>query len=153
MTRGRGPGLRSDLAGLLLLTALLHAPGSGAAPARQVSVLRAMPGREALAVRVVDAGSGEPLPSRIVVRDAGGKVVESRYERLAGVFTDERGMLEMPLRPGTYSVEVHRGIDFLSRELAFDVQPGVGAEATVPLEPWLRLREKGWAPASTGCGT
>ncbi len=145
MTRGRGPGLRSDLAGLLLLTALLHAPGSGAAPARQVPVLRPMPGREALAVRVVDAASGEPLPARIVVRDAAGKVVESRYERLAGVFTDERGMLEMPLRPGAYSLEVQRGIDFLSEELAFDVRPGVGAEATVPLEPWLRLREMGWA--------
>ena len=104
-----------------------------------------MPGREALAVRVVDAGSGEPLPARIVVRDAAGKVVESRYEHLAGVFTDERGMLEMPLRPGAYSLEVQRGIDFLSKELAFDVRPGVGAEATVPLEPWLRLREMGWA--------
>ena len=51
----------------------------------------------------------------------------------------------MPLRPGAYSLEVQRGIDFLSEELAFDVRPGVGAEATVPLEPWLRLREMGWA--------
>lgn len=131
--------------GLLLLAALLHAPVSGAAPARQASVVRPMPGREALAVRVVDAGSGEPLPARIVVRDAAGKVVESRYETLPGVFTDERGMLDMPLRPGAYSVEVQRGIDFLSEELTFDVRAGVGAEVTVPLEPWLRLREMGWA--------
>jgi len=142
---GRGPGLESGLAGLLLLATLLQAPGSGAAPARPVAALRPIPGREALVVRVIDAGTGEPLPARVVVRDAAGKVVESRYERLPGVFTDERGTLDMPLRPGAYTLEVLRGIDFLSEDLAFDVRPGVGAEATVPLEPWLRLREMGWA--------
>ena len=145
MTSRGGPGPRASLTGLLLLTALVHAPGSAAAPARRVPVLRPTQGHEALVVRVVDAETGQPLPARVVVRDAAGKVVESRYEHLPGLFTDEQGALEMPLRPGAYTLEVLRGIDSLSREVAFNVHPGVGVEAAVPLEPWLRLRPMGWA--------
>ena len=137
--------MKSFPAGLVLFALLLHAPGSGAAPARRAAALRPTPGREVLAVRVVDAETGQPLPARVVVRDAAGQVVASRYQQLPGLFTDEQGALELPLRPGGYTLEALRGIDFVSKELAFDVRPGVGAEATVPLEPWLRLRQLGWA--------
>jgi hypothetical protein len=140
LPRSNAPGAGgAPVTRLLVLAVLLHAPGSAAAPARPV------PGHEALVVRVVDAGTGQPLPARVVVRDGAGKVVASRYEQLPGLFTDEQGVLEMPLQPGAYTLDVQRGIDSLSSEVAFRVTPGVGAEVRVALEPWLRLRAMGWA--------
>lgn len=129
---------------------LLAALGGPALPprvefARRASVVRARAGREALSVRVVDAARGTPLPARIVVRDAAGKAVKSEYEHLPGVFTADDGALELSLSPGRYTLEVHHGIDFVSQEHPFEVRPGSGASARVALEPWVRLRDLGWA--------
>jgi len=101
------------------------------------------PARGTLAVRVLDARTGEPLPARVVVR-RGDAVVETRYRTLPGVFTDEQGLLEMPLGAGAHTVEVHRGIEHLSEESRVVVRAGERAEAVVRLEPWLSLREQGW---------
>jgi hypothetical protein len=127
--------MRNPPACALLLLAIVGAVGA-AGPE---------PGGAGLAVRVVAARDGTPLPARLVVRDAGGKAVESRYAALPGVFTDEQGRYEMPLRPGAYTLEVQRGIDSVSETRSVTVRPGAVAEVTVRLEPWLCLREKGWA--------
>jgi len=100
--------------------------------------------RATLVVRVLDASTGRPLPARVVVRDAGGRVVESRYRTLPGVFTDDEGRLEMALDPGTYGVLVSRGIDYGPEERAVVVEAGGRAEAVVRLLPWLDLRARGW---------
>jgi hypothetical protein len=100
--------------------------------------------RAALAVRVLDASTGRPLPARVVVRAADGRVVDSRYRALPGVFTDEEGHLEMALDPGTYGVLVSRGIDYEPEPRTVVVEAGGRAEAVVRLSPWLDLRARGW---------
>ena len=119
--------------GLVLLAAALLAPPTTA------------PAGGTVAVRVVDAATREPLPSRVVVRDGRGRLVESRYRTLPGLFTDEQGRLDLTVDAGAYTVEAFRGIDHLSGERRVDVRPGSRAEVVVPLEEWLDLRAKGWA--------
>jgi hypothetical protein len=129
--------------GLFVLAALALAPRLESG--RRTSLVRGGAGREGISIRVADSTSGEPLPARVVVRDAAGKAVESEYEHLPGVFTADDGALELPLSPGRYTLEVHHGIDFVSQEHPFEVRPGSRATARIALEPWVRLRELGWA--------
>jgi hypothetical protein len=101
-------------------------------------------GLQPLRVEVVEARSGEPLPARVVVRGPDGRPVKSEYEQLPGVFTGEDGALELPLAPGRYSVEAHHGIDHVSRTLDV-VVPRAQGPLRIALEPWVPLRELGWA--------
>jgi hypothetical protein len=107
--------------------------------------VHASPGAESLVVEVTDAATGAPLPARIVVRDAQGKVAGSYYRQLPGAFTGDDGKLELPLAAGRYTLAVHRGIDYVSHEQALEVRQGQHALTRVALEPWVRLREQGWA--------
>ncbi len=100
--------------------------------------------RATLALQVQDAASGKPLPARVVVRDAAGRVVESRYTTLPGVFTDDEGRLDVALDGGTYAVEVFHGIDRVPERRTVVVEAGGRAEAVVRLAPWLDLRGRGW---------
>ena len=94
--------------------------------------------------QVLDAETERPLPARVVVRDARGTVVATRYEHLPGIFTDEDGTFSVDLAPGAYALEVHHGLDFVSQRHDFEVTERAGVEARVRLEPWVRLRELGW---------
>jgi len=98
-----------------------------------------------LVVEVEDAGTGAALPARVIVRDAAGKVAKSEYELLPGLFTDEGGRLELPLPPGRYSVDVHHGIDHLSQQQTVEVAPGAASRVRLALEPWVKMRQRGWA--------
>ncbi len=131
----------------LLLAALSLSLGSssGGDAAKRETVVRSVPGRESLVLHVLDAGSGQPLPARVVVRDRDGKLAGSYYRELPGLFTAEDGALELPLAPGRYTLEAYHGIDTVSQARAFEIAPGSKVDARVFLEPWVRLRELGWA--------
>jgi hypothetical protein len=94
--------------------------------------------------RVFDAGTGAGLPSRIVVEDDSGEVVDSYYDHLPGFFTEEDGSFKVDLAPGSYSVSVFHGIDYLSQDFEIDINASRGVELEVFLAPWVRLREEGW---------
>jgi hypothetical protein len=120
-----------------LLLVLLAAGGLAA---REVPAART-----ALVVEVVDARSGAALPARVVVRGPDGQPLRGEYELLPGAFTDEDGRLEITVSPGPHSVDVHRGIDYVSQEQRLEARAGETARVRVALQPWLHLRERGWA--------
>jgi hypothetical protein len=137
--------LAAAAASLAAATAALvpHAPGVGMrrAPGIEVAVAAGPPGVRG---RVVDAESGRPLAARVEIRDAGGEHVGSYYEHLPGAFTEEDGSFEVPLAAGRYSLEVHRGIDYLSEKAEVEAADGRVAVVVAALAPWVRLRERGW---------
>ena len=96
-------------------------------------------------MQVIDARDGAALPARVVVRDTAGKALRSEYEQLPGVFTGEDGRLEWPLPAGRYTVDVHHGIDHVSQQQQLELATGDATTARFALEPWVRLRELGWA--------
>jgi hypothetical protein len=111
---------------------------------RSLSGLRVVEGDGGLAGEVLDARTGTPLPARVVVRDVSGKVVATRYEHLPGVFTAEDGTFALDLAPGAYSLEVHRGIDYVAQRRTVEIPDGKRVEARLVLEPWVPLRSLGW---------
>ncbi|MCG6928892.1 MAG: CehA/McbA family metallohydrolase [Acidobacteria bacterium] len=119
------------------------AEGAGASVVAgiEISVAEDGPG---VAGQVFDAETGQPLPARVVVRDRQGALVATRYEHLPGIFTEEDGRFSVDLTPGTYTLEVHHGIDYVSQRRNFEVTPGAGVEARVALTPWVPLRALGW---------
>ena len=121
------------------------ATGRDATPARAAGIeIRPTEAGAGLAGQVFDASTGKALPARVVVRDREGTVVATRYEHLPGVFTEEDGTFSVDLAPGAYSLEVLRGIDYLSEKHSFEVTAESGVEAVVHLEPWVPLRALGW---------
>ena len=133
----RGAGGLALVAACLALTAASARSGAPQAAA-------------GLALRVVDARTGRPLPARVVVRGSDGQPVKSEYAHLPGVFTGDDGRLELPLSPGHYSLDVHHGIDYVSQQHTVVVPPAAGPAVApgplrVALEPWVKLRELGWA--------
>ena len=120
-------------------------PGRPSAGAQPAGVrLRVVEGGHGLSGQVIDGATGETLPARVVVRDAAGQVVSTRYEHLPGIFTEEDATFELDLGPGEYALEVHHGIDYVSQRQAFEVTEGAGVEARIALEPWVPLRALGW---------
>lgn len=111
---------------------------------RSVNGPDAVEGDAGLAGEVVDARTGTPLPARVVVRNAAGEVVATRYEHLPGVFTGEDGTFDLDLYAGTYSLEIFRGIDYLAERRAVKVPSGRRVDVRVELEPWVPLRSMGW---------
>src|SRR3954469_6856316 len=67
--------------------------------------------------RIFDGESKKHLPSRIVIADSSGKVVESYFQNLPGFFTDEDGSFEITLDPGQYELTVFHSIDYESQKM------------------------------------
>jgi hypothetical protein len=94
--------------------------------------------------RVFDAESGVRVPARVVVRDSAGGLRNSYYKSLPGFFTEEDGSFELSLEPGHYTVDVHHGIDYISRTDTVRIASDAGVDADFPLSPWVPLRRLGW---------
>lgn len=92
---------------------------------------------------IIDAETKKPLPARIVITDDTGHVYNSYYSKLKGFFTEENGTFFQELKNGNYTVEVFRGIDYLSQKINFRINGHV-FDTTISLNPWYPLKKKGW---------
>ena len=94
--------------------------------------------------KVTDAATNQPLSVRIVITDDTGHVYKSYYTKLPGFFTNENGSFQLPLEPGTYSLAVYRGIDYLSNHASFQITGNNGVRADIQLQNWYPLKKEGW---------
>src|SRR5436190_19237396 len=94
--------------------------------------------------RIFDGESKKHLPSRIVITDSSGKVVESYYQNLPGSFTNEDGSFEITLDPGQYELTVFHSIDYESQKMRLVVTRDSGSQAEIHLHPWYPLKKNGW---------
>ncbi|MFY0256444.1 hypothetical protein ACDQ55_21120 [Chitinophaga sp. 30R24] len=93
---------------------------------------------------VLDAETGKPLSARIEIRDTTGRLQSTYYHQLDGIFTAEDGTFSLPLRPGKYTMKIIHGIDFLTKKIDFAISEKEGASAIIRLDPWVKLKQRGW---------
>jgi hypothetical protein len=114
--------------------------------------------------KIVDAGTGEPLPARVYVRGADGSWHFARSEAKDGSaveYRKRRGpksvemhttlsahpfLLDLP--PGTYTITVERGKEYLPESRTVTVGPGP-VEETFRLRRWTDMPGLGWYSGET----
>jgi hypothetical protein len=111
---------------------------------QNISKINAVPGFKGVRGKVYDRQTGLPLPSRIEVYNGSGKLQETYFLHLPGIFTEEDGSFQIPLSPGKYTVKISHAIDHISQEHVLEVTRSTGAEADIYLEPWVSIRDRGW---------
>jgi len=111
---------------------------------QSVATLENHTGTPGLTIKVVDAETDLPLPSRLVIRDDQQKLLTHYYKNLPGTFSDSLGMYVMDLEPGTYAVEIFHGIDYLSCSQTVNIPENKHVILTAKMQPWVDLKERGW---------
>ncbi len=121
--------------------------------------------RIAVDVRILDGGSGEPIPARVRFTAADGRYLPPRGHRdevNPGFFEDTGGDLllgsaayayvpgefEIDLPPGAVAMEVVAGFDRTPVVTELEVSPGLGP-VEVRLPRLTDLRDRGWIGADT----
>jgi hypothetical protein len=100
---------------------------------------------------VYDAETSEILSARIEIRTEEGILVDTYYEHLPGIYTEEDGSFEKELDPGNYRISFYHGMDYLSDDINVEITPGNGADLRVFLTPWIDLKAKGWVNGDGHC--
>ncbi len=90
---------------------------------------------QAIKAKILDAETNQPLPSRVVITDDTGHVYNSYYSKLKGFFTEEDGSFSQELKNGNYTLEIFRGIDYLSQKIKFSIHNNV-LDTTIALQTW-----------------
>ncbi len=120
----------------------------------------------AVTIRVVDAGSGKPLASRVHVEDATGRYwppvghrgpVPKGWRQDVGsdvlvegkTFAYVGGEFELRLAVGSYRIDVVRGFETHPRSLDFKVSGSQRSELRVELERWSEVARQGWYSGDT----
>jgi len=129
---------------LLLFIMLLIIHASEAFPASPDFSMNYSPGVTGLRGVVTDRQNGEPLPARLVLTDAHNSVIGSYYNRYPGFFTGEDGTFHFDLLSGEYTLEVFRGIDYVSQTHTITVRQDQVVNISIALQPWVALRKLGW---------
>jgi hypothetical protein len=93
--------------------------------------------------QIRDSETKKALPARIVITDDTGHVYNSYYSKLKGFFTEEDGSFFQELKEGKYTLEVFRGIDYLSQKISFEITNRT-VDTTLYLKPWYKLKMQGW---------
>jgi hypothetical protein len=92
---------------------------------------------------ITDANTNKPLPARIVITDDTGHVYNSYYSKLNGFFTEEDGTFFQELKNGHYTLEVFRGIDYVSKKMDIQINDHL-LDTVISLEEWYPLKKNGW---------
>ncbi|HUQ65233.1 MAG TPA: hypothetical protein VM101_03715 [Flavitalea sp.] len=90
-----------------------------------------------------DAKTNKPLPSRIIITDDTGHIYNSYYNKLNGFFTEEDGTFFQELKNAHYTLEVFRGIDYVSRKFDIHINGRI-IDTTILLDQWYPLKKEGW---------
>lgn len=136
-----------------------------AAPFLGALIYSAQQAREAtLAVRIVDAAAGKPTPARVLVTDRAGKPVTAEPKGAVGVMWGRSdraegflfqpdgsfyadGSFEVGLPPGSYTVAVSKGYEYLKQTQTFELAPGGKLSREIRLARWINMPERGWYSA------
>jgi len=117
-------------------------------------------------VRVRDAKSGAPVFSRVHVRDKKGeywppaghmKDFPIGFNNAVGgdVMVDGRRFayveseFMLPLAVGSYTMELAKGMEYVNRDLSFEVTAGSIPELDVDIARWIDMNERGWYSGDT----
>ena len=116
-----------------------------------------------LSVTVVDAAGGNPTPVRAQLTDARGAVapipdaaigimhgpndIARGFDAVYGRFFYIDGRFDVELQPGTYTLAVSKGYEYLQQELELELAPGVDRSETIQLERWVDMPARGWFSA------
>ncbi len=114
--------------------------------------------------KVVEAGSGKPIPCRISIRGADGtfyfpksaspdgSAIEYRKKAGPGSMEFHVTLSAHPftasLPPGTHTVTVQRGKEYFPETRKVEVPAG-GTEITIELRRWINMAERGWYSGET----
>ena len=152
------PGLRLVCAALFVLSVIYSAQSS-----REAS----------LSVRILDAGTGQPTPVRVLLTDSDGNtprvtgalavsesalpipdaaipVMYGRYDRSEGYLLQPDGSFyvdgsfEAQLPPGTYSLKLSKGYEFVAQTVKLNLNPGESLSQEYKLERWINMPRRGW---------
>ncbi len=99
---------------------------------------------QGIKVNVHDAETSDELSARIVIEDEEGKVIDTYYKNLPGLFTNEDGGFERELSSGEYTIGFYHGLNYESQEIEIEIEENTGWALGVKLEPWVRLKDLGW---------
>jgi hypothetical protein len=91
---------------------------------------------------------GRPATARLVIRDTQGRVYPSQGKRLAPDFDFQPQVYRsdgdvIRLAPGSYSIDVTRGPEYVIRRVALEVG-STPLKADLRLERWIDLPSRGW---------
>ncbi|MCP5119043.1 MAG: hypothetical protein GY953_50210, partial [bacterium] len=111
----------------------------------------AVPGRARSAtpfsLRIMDEGSGDRIPARVLVRDSLGADHVPEGAVVVPVGPDRwfvsSGVDQLSLAPGEYRLRVERGTEFVPVKRTVDVS-GTSTEAHVRLRRWVDMRRRGY---------
>jgi TolB protein len=107
-----------------------------------------------LAVRTIDAGTGQPAASRVHLTAADGKtyVPADAYGRVSGVgdrVFHHSGAFRVEVPVGTVRMDVVKGFEFHPTRVAVEVGAGEVTQVDVPLKRLTDLSARGWYSGST----
>jgi hypothetical protein len=126
-----------------------------------------------LAVRVVDSVTDQPTPVRVGLRDAKGTrpsvsaalavsetaipiprqaiaVMWGQQDRAQGYALQPDGAFyvdgsfDVSVPPGTYTLSLSKGFEYVPQELSLDVAPASGLTREVKLDRWIDMPARGW---------
>ena len=152
------PTLRLVCAGLFVLSFIYSAQSS-----REAS----------LSVRILDAGTGQPTPVRVLLTDSDGNtprvtgalavsesalpipdaaisVMYGRYDRAEGYLLQPDGSFyvdgsfKAQLPPGSYSLKLSKGYEFVAQTVKLNLNPGESLSREYKLERWINMPRRGW---------
>jgi hypothetical protein len=116
-----------------------------------------------LSITVEDAGSGQPTPVRVHLSSSNGAIDQlpeeaigvmwGRYDRPEGYayqpdssfYVD--GSFEVRVDPGTYTLSLSKGNEYLREEHRLSVDAGERIDRTYALERWIDMPARGWYSA------
>lgn len=104
-----------------------------------------------LKVEVRDADSGRPVHARAYLKDSSGHQYLSpgyiAYSKGEEQHFIAPGQFELQLPPGSYQLELERGLEFVPAKLSFDLSPGASRNEVVNLRRWIDMNRLGWYSA------
>ena len=130
--------------------------------------------REAtLEVQIADAATGKPTPVRVRLQDAQGNrprargaaptsdspipipkqavgVMWGRQDRAEGYLLQPDGSFyvdggfDLRLPPGSYTLAISKGNEYVAQTLALDLKPGQALRRQVRLARWIDMPSRGW---------
>ena len=126
----------------------------------------AQPDSAALAVRILDDRTGEPVPVRVHLADDQGRVAPLPeaasgvlYARSTSIGKAEGfafqpdssfyvdGGFEVALTPGTYHLSLSKGNEYLEQDHRIEIGAGEAVNRTYRLRRWVDMTERGWYSA------
>ncbi|MCG3198655.1 MAG: hypothetical protein GHCLOJNM_03159 [bacterium] len=100
--------------------------------------------------RILDETTKEPIPARTYLsRDGSPVLPEGRYtyKRQQEIHFLAPGEFTLELEPGTYQLQVERGLEYRPHQASLDIREPT--TAIIPMRRWIDLASEGWWSGDT----